>query len=44
MPLALALGFEELSFYNEEGTAVIEPTDYAVWIRGSSLALPAPRL
>jgi beta-glucosidase len=32
------LGFEELSFYNEEGKAVIEPTDYTVWVGGSSLA------
>jgi beta-glucosidase len=32
------LGFSELSFYNAESKAVIEPTDYTVWIGGSSLA------
>ena len=32
------LGFSELSFYNNSGQAVIEPTDYTVWIGGSSLA------
>lgn len=32
------LGFNELSFYNNAGTAVIEPTHYTVWIGGSSLA------
>ena len=32
------LGFRELSFYNNAGEAVIEPTDYTVWIGGSSLA------
>jgi len=32
------LGFAELSFYNNAGTAVIEPTHYTVWIGGSSLA------
>ncbi len=32
------LGFPELSFYNNAGEAVIEKTDYTVWVGGSSLA------
>lgn len=32
------LGFAELSFYNNVGRAVIEPTDYTAWIGGSSTA------
>jgi beta-glucosidase len=32
------LGFPELSFYNTESRAVIESTNYTVWIGGSSLA------
>lgn len=32
------LGFRELSFYNNAGQAVIEPTNYTVWIGGSSQA------
>ena len=32
------LRFRELSFYNNAGQAVIEPTHYTVWIGGSSLA------
>jgi len=32
------LGFEELSFYNSEGRAIVEPTNYTLWIGGSSLA------
>jgi len=32
------LGFPELSFYNNAGTAVVEPSHYTVWIGGSSLA------
>jgi beta-glucosidase len=32
------LGFPELSFYNNAGQAVIEKTDYTVWVGGSSLA------
>ena len=32
------LGFPELSFYNNAGKAVVEPTNYTVWIGGSSLA------
>ena len=33
-----ALGFQELSFYNFESHAVVEPADYTVWIGGSSTA------
>jgi beta-glucosidase len=32
------LGFPELSFYNNEGRAVVETTDYTVWVGGSSTA------
>jgi beta-glucosidase len=32
------LGFPELSFYNNDGHAVIEATDYTVWVGGSSTA------
>jgi beta-glucosidase len=32
------LGFPELSFYNNAGQAVMEPTHYTVWIGGSSQA------
>ena len=32
------LGFPELSFYNNAGKAVMEPTHYTVWIGGSSEA------
>ena len=32
------LGFPELSFYNNAGQAVMEPTHYTVWIGGSSEA------
>lgn len=32
------LGFAELSFFNNDGRAVIEPTDYTVWVGGSSTA------
>jgi beta-glucosidase len=32
------LGFSELSFFTNQGKAVVEPTDYTVWIGGSSLA------
>jgi beta-glucosidase len=32
------LGFPELSFYTNDGKPIIEPTDYTVWIGGSSLA------
>jgi len=32
------LGFDDLSFVNQQGKDVVEPTDYTVWIGGSSLA------
>jgi beta-glucosidase len=32
------LGFSALSFYDNAGHALIEPTEYTVWIGGSSLA------
>ncbi len=32
------LGFPELSFYNNAGKAMIEQTDYTVWVGGSSRA------
>ena len=32
------LGYGELSFFDNQGHSVIEPTDYTVWIGGSSLA------
>lgn len=32
------LGFPELSFYNNAGQAIIEPTHYTVWIGGDSRA------
>jgi len=32
------LGFPQLSFYNVQAKAVVEPTHYTVWIGGSSLA------
>jgi beta-glucosidase len=31
------LGFSELSFFDNSGRAVIEPTEYTVWIGGDSL-------
>jgi beta-glucosidase len=31
------LGFDDLSFYNSGGKEIVEPTDYTVWIGGSSL-------
>jgi beta-glucosidase len=36
--VSFELGFAELSFYDNTGNAVIEPTDYTVWIGGSSTA------
>jgi beta-glucosidase len=33
-----ALGFPELSFYDNDGHAVIEKTDYTVWVGGDSRA------
>ena len=32
------LGFNELSFFDNSGRSVIEPTQYTVWVGGSSLA------
>jgi beta-glucosidase len=36
--VSFPLGFAELSFYNVNAKAVVEPTHYTVWIGGSSLA------
>ena len=36
--ITFALGFSELSFYTNDGKPIVEPTDYTVWIGGSSLA------
>ena len=36
--VAFQLGFPELSFYNNAGRAVIEQTDYTVWVGGNSQA------
>ena len=36
--VSVELGFPELSFYDNAGQAVIEPTDYTVWVGGSSTA------
>ena len=36
--VSFKLGFPELSFYDNTGRAVIEQTDYTVWVGGSSLA------
>jgi beta-glucosidase len=36
--LEFTLGFEELSYYNLDMERVIEPTDYQVWVGGSSEA------
>ncbi len=36
--ISFDLGFPELSFYNNAGHAVIEPTHYTVWIGGSAQA------
>jgi beta-glucosidase len=36
--VAFKLGFPELSFYDNTGRAVIELTDYTVWVGGSSQA------
>lgn len=37
--LTFPLGFNELSFFDNTGRSLIEPTDYTVWIGGSSLAM-----
>ncbi len=36
--VSFPLGFDELSFFDNSGRQVIEPTDYTVWIGGDSLA------
>ncbi|HTB95727.1 MAG TPA: glycoside hydrolase family 3 N-terminal domain-containing protein [Terracidiphilus sp.] len=36
--VSFELGFAELSFFDNAGRSVIEPTHYTVWIGGSSLA------
>jgi beta-glucosidase len=36
--VSFTLGFGELSFFNNSGKSVIEPTQYTVWIGGDSLA------
>ena len=36
--VSFPLGFNELSFFDNSGHALIEPTEYTVWIGGSSLA------
>src|SRR5208337_1240209 len=36
--ISFPLSFSELSFYTNSGEAVVEPTDYTVWIGGSSQA------
>jgi beta-glucosidase len=37
------LGFAELSFFNNEGKALMEATHYTVWVGGSSLATQSAR-
>jgi beta-glucosidase len=37
--ISFSLGFDELSFFDNSGRQVIEPSDYTVWIGGDSLAL-----
>ena len=36
--VSFPLGFGELSFFDNSGKQIIEPTDYTVWIGGDSLA------
>ena len=36
--VAFQLGFDELSFFDNAGSQLIEPSDYTVWIGGDSLA------
>lgn len=36
--VSFELGFNELRFFNVKSQAVVEPTDYTVWVGGSSLA------
>lgn len=39
--VSFQLGFNELSFFDNFGRQVIEPTDYTVWIGGDSLTMNA---
>jgi beta-glucosidase len=39
--VSFPLGFNELSFFDNSGHQVIEPTDYTVWIGGDSLTTDA---
>lgn len=36
--VSFPLGYDELSFYDNTGTKVLEPSKYTVWIGGNSLA------
>jgi len=36
--VSFTLGFNQLSFFDNSGKQVIEPTQYTVWIGGDSLA------
>jgi beta-glucosidase len=36
--IRFALGYNELSFFNNSGKSQIEPTEYTVWVGGNSLA------
>ena len=36
--IRFTLGFNELSYYNLDMNRVIEPTEYQVWVGGSSNA------
>jgi len=39
--VSFSLGFGELSFFDNSGSQVVEPTEYTVWIGGDSLATDA---
>jgi beta-glucosidase len=39
--VSFPLGFSDLSFFDNSGRQVIEPTDYTVWIGGDSLTTDA---
>jgi len=41
--VSFPLGFGELSFFDNSGHQIIEPTEYTVWIGGDSLASDAAR-
>jgi len=41
--VSFPLGFGELSFFDNSGHQIIEPTEYTVWIGGDSLATDAAR-